>query len=250
MTRELHAEWTKLRTLSSTAWLLLATCALTVLVGTLVSTAVSASDGPQDLPKLVLGGIQYGQATMVVLACLTVCAEYGTGTIGPTLVAMPRRLRVFAAKAVVVSVLAAVCGVLGVAGSLVAGRFVVASDGFAALPLTDGATLRAAAGTVLYLGLVALLSLGLATALRDSGVAIMTVLSVLYAVPILTRLVASEHWKLRLEKYAPMKAGLSVQATKNLAALPLSPWHGLGVLALYTAGCLALGALLFRLRDA
>ncbi|MEV5572481.1 ABC transporter permease [Spirillospora sp. NPDC052269] len=250
MTRELHAEWTKLRTLSSTAWLLLATCALTVLVGALVTAGTRASDGPQDLPKLVLGGVQYGQATMVVLACLVVGAEYGSGTIGPTLVAMPRRLRVFAAKSVVVSGLACVVGVLGVVGSLLVGRVVLSSDGFDSFPLTDGSTLRAAAGTVLYLGLIALLSLGLATALRDSGVAIMVVLSVLYAVPVLTRLLSSDHWKWRLEKYAPMKAGLSVQATKNLAALPLSPWHGLGVLALYALACLCLGALLFRWRDA
>ncbi|WP_026416001.1 ABC transporter permease [Actinomadura oligospora] len=250
MRRELHAEWTKLRTLSSTAWLLLATPALTVLVGALVTAGTGVSDGPQDLPKLVLGGVQYGQATMVVLACLAVGAEYGTGTIGPTLVAMPGRLRVLAAKSLVVCGFAVVAGVVGVVGSLLIGRVVLASDGLDSFALADGATLRAAAGTVLYLGLVALLSLGLATALRDSGAAIITVLSVLYAVPILTRLVSSEHWKRRLEKYAPMKAGLSVQATKNLAELPLSPWHGLGVLALYAVGCLCLGALLFRLRDA
>lgn len=250
MTRALHAEWTKLRTLSSTAWLLLATCALTVLVGALVAAGVGASDGPQDPARLVLGGVQYGQATVVVLACLAVGSEYGTGTIGPTLVATPRRLVVFAGKSAVVLGLALVAGVVGVAGSLAVGRFVLDSDGFASVPLGDGPTLRAAAGTVLYLGLVALLSLGLATALRDSGAAIITVLSVLYAVPILTRLVSSDHWKRRLEKYAPMKAGLSIQTTKNLGALPLSPWDGLGVLALYAAGCLLVGALVFRLRDA
>ncbi|MFC4911580.1 ABC transporter permease [Actinomadura gamaensis] len=244
MRRELHAEWTKLRTLPSTVWLLLATCALTVLVGALVTASFRPEDGPQDGPKSALGGVQYGQATMVVLACLAIGAEYGTRTIVPTLTVMPRRLRVFAAKSLVVTGFAAVVGTLGTVASLFAGRLAMP------LSLTDGATLRAAAGTVLYLMLVALLSLGLATALRDSGVAIITVLSVLYAVPILTRLVSSDTWKRRLEKYAPMKAGLSVQVTKNLSALPLSPWHGLGVLALYAAACLLLGATLFRLRDA
>ncbi|MCP2334801.1 ABC transporter permease [Actinomadura rupiterrae] len=250
MRRELHAEWTKLRTVGSTAWLLAATSALTVLVGVLVMAGVHGSDGPQDLPKLALGGVQYGQVTMVVLACLAVGAEYGTGTIGPTLVAMPNRFRVFAAKTLVVAAAAAAVGALGTAASLVIGRLVMSSDGLPPLPLSDGPTLRAALGTVLYLALVALLSLGLATALRDSGVAVITVLSILYAMPIATRLVSSEHWKRRLEKYAPMKAGLSIQSTKNLAALPLSPWHGLGILALYATACLALGFALFRLRDA
>ncbi|MEV4256898.1 ABC transporter permease [Spirillospora sp. NPDC049652] len=250
MRRELHAEWTKLRTLPSTAWLLLATCALTVLVGSLVAAGRGASNGPEDLPKLALGGVQYGQATMVVLACLAVGAEYGTRTIVPTLVTMPWRLRVLLAKSVVVGGLAVAAGTVGVVTSLLVGRVVLTSNGSPALALADGPTLRAAAGTVLYLGFVALLSLGVATALRDSGAAIITVLSVLYAVPILTRLVSSDHWKRRLEKYAPMKAGLSVQTTKNLAALPLSPWQGLGVLALYAAGAVLVGALLFRLRDA
>ncbi|RFU37661.1 ABC transporter permease [Actinomadura logoneensis] len=250
MRRELRAEWTKLWTLPSTARLLSATCALTVLVGALVTAGTRASDGPQDLPKLVLGGVQYGQATMVVLACLAVGAEYGTRTIVPTLVAMPWRLRVLLAKSAVVWCVALAAGTVGTVASLLVGRAVLASNGVAAPALTDGPTLRAAAGTVLYLGFVALLSLGTATVLRDSGGAIITVLGVLYAVPILTRLVSSDHWKRRLEKYAPMKAGLSVQATKNLSALPLSPWQGLAVLAAYAAGAALIAALLFRSRDA
>ncbi len=45
--------------------------------------------------------------------------------------------------------------------------------------------LRAAAGSVLYLVLIALLSLGLATAVRDSAAAIGLVLGLLYVFPIL-----------------------------------------------------------------
>jgi ABC-2 type transport system permease protein len=47
-----------------------------------------------------------------------------------------------------------------------------------------------------------------------------------------------------------MTAGLCIQATANLRSLPLTPWQGLGVLALWAAGAFTIGALIFRFRDA
>jgi ABC-2 type transport system permease protein len=47
-----------------------------------------------------------------------------------------------------------------------------------------------------------------------------------------------------------MSAGLAIQATRGLQRLPVAPWHGLGILALYAAGALAVGAVLFAVRDA
>jgi ABC-2 type transport system permease protein len=38
--------------------------------------------------------------------------------------------------------------------------------------------------------------------------------------------------------------------TTGLHSLPLTPWQGLGVLALWAAGALIHGGLMFRLRDA
>jgi ABC-2 type transport system permease protein len=45
-------------------------------------------------------------------------------------------------------------------------------------------------------------------------------------------------------------AGLDVQATRNLHALPIAPWFGLGILAAWTAAALLSGGLLLGLRDA
>ena len=47
-----------------------------------------------------------------------------------------------------------------------------------------------------------------------------------------------------------MTAGLYVQATVGLDTLPLTPWQGLGITALWALGALALGAAVLRLRDA
>ena len=107
--------------------------------------------------------------------------------------------------------------------------------------LRIGPTLRAAAGSVLYLALVALLSLGAATALRDSAVAITVVLGLLYIFPVLGDVILSPQWQHRIERWAPMNAGLAIQATRNPGTLPIGPWAGLGVLTAWAAAALLAG---------
>jgi ABC-2 type transport system permease protein len=176
----LHAEWTKLRTLPATPWLLLAVVAATVLAA----------------------------------------------------------------------------GTLGVLGSLAAGRAILPGNGFTAangyppLSLADEPTLRAAAGTVLYLVLVALLALGVGAVARDTAAALTVVLALLLLAPLITGLVGDPRWQERLDSLAPMTAGLAVQATTRLDSLPIGPWPGLGVLAAYAAAAaLLLGAAAFVNRD-
>jgi ABC-2 type transport system permease protein len=47
-----------------------------------------------------------------------------------------------------------------------------------------------------------------------------------------------------------MSAGLAIAATAGLRALPLTPWQGLGVLALWAAAALMAGGLALARRDA
>jgi len=256
----LHAEWTKLRTLAGPAWLLAATVALTVAVSAAATAAVRCPSGtacPVDTTKLSLTGIELGQALVAILAVLAISGEYSTGMIRTTLTAMPRRSAVLGAKALILAGLVLAAGAIAVGGSLLAGRVLLpghgftAARGFPALSLAHGPTLRAAAGSVLYLALIALLSLGVATAVRDSAAAIGTVLGLLYLFPIIaTALARNEHWHRHLEQIGPMTAGLSIQATTGLRGLPISPWAGLGVLAAWAAAALLAGGLLLRLRDA
>jgi ABC-2 type transport system permease protein len=101
-----------------------------------------------------------------------------------------------------------------------------------------------------YLALIALLSLGIATALREAAVAIGVVLGLLYLVPILAFAVGNANLSRLLQPIGPMTAGLAIQAITGLGTLPISPWAGLGVLAAWAAGALLLGGLLLRVRDA
>ncbi len=256
----LHAEWTKLRTVSGPAWLLAGTTVLIVAVSAAATAAVKCPVGtvcPVDTPKLSLTGIEFGQAVVAILAVLVISGEYSTGMIRITLTAMPRRSAVLAAKAVLVAGLVLAAGALAVAGSVLAGRVILPGHGFTPgrgfplLSLADGPTLRAAAGSVLYLALIALLSLGIATVVRDSAVAVGVVLGLLYLSPIILGALGGDPvWTHRLERYAPMSAGLTIQDTIGLRGLPISPWGGLGVLAVWAAGAMLAGGLVLRWRDA
>jgi ABC-2 type transport system permease protein len=254
----LRAEWTKLRTVASTGWLLLGAAVLTVAVGTAAAAAATCPAGgcQADPAKLSLTGVQAGQAIVAVIAVLAISNEYSTGMIRVTLTAMPRRLTVLAAKAALVAGLVLVAAAVGVLVSVLAGRLIMPGHGFTAahgyppLSLGDGPDLRAACGSVLYLVLIALLSLGVATAVRETAVAIGLVLGLLYVFPIVTSVIANQHWQRHLEQIGPMTAGLYIQTTTDLRSLPLTPWQGLGVLAAWAAGALLVGGLVLRFRDA
>jgi ABC-2 type transport system permease protein len=191
-----------------------------------------------------------------VLAVLVISSEYSTGMIKTTLTAMPRRFAVLAAKATVLTGLVLPAAIVGVAGSLLAGREILpgqgftAAHGFALLSLAHGPTLRAAVGSVLYLALVGLLSLGVTVIVRDSAVSIGAALALIYLAPILALVIGNPVWQRRIERYAPTSAGLTIQDTTGLAHLPIGPWGGLAVLAIWSAATLLAGGLLLRFRDA
>jgi ABC-2 type transport system permease protein len=254
----LHAEWTKLRTVASTGWLLLGAAVLTAAVSMAADASATCSPGgcQADTAKLSLTGVQAGQAIVAIIAVLAVSNEYSTGMIRITLTAMPRRLTVLAAKAALITGLVLVAAAVAVLASVLAGRLILPGHGFTAahgyppLSLGNGPVLRAACGSVLYLALIALFTLGVATAVRETAVAIGFVLGLLYVFPVVTSVIGNQHWQRHLEQIGPMTAGLDIQATAGLKSLPLTPWEGLGVLALWAAGALVIGALIFRFRDA
>jgi ABC-2 type transport system permease protein len=254
----IHAEWTKLRTTPGATLLLVATVVLTVGVGVLTTGSAScrAAGCGVDATRQALAGIQLGQAVVAVLAVLVVGGEYGSGMIRTTLQAVPRRATMLAAKSVIVTGVVLAAGTVAVLGCVLVGRLILPGRGFSAehgygpMSLADGPTLRAVTGSVLYLGLIGLLSLGAATAVRESASAVGIVLALLYLFPLIAHLVTSPQWQRHLEQAGPGTAGLSVQATIGLRDLSIGPWAGLGVLALWAAGALLVGGLLLRLRDA
>jgi ABC-2 type transport system permease protein len=93
-------------------------------------------------------------------------------------------------------------------------------------------------------------SFGIATAVRDVAICVGIVLGLLYLFPVLSLVISNPGWRRLPQRTTPMTAGLRLPASAGLSALSISPWAGLGVLAVCAAAALLVGGLLLRLRDA
>ena len=215
------AEWTKLRTAPGTGWLILGAAVITVALSALAAAAASGcppgSECGDDPIGTSLTGVQLGQVVIAILAVQVVGGEHGTGMLRTTLVAVPQRLWVLAAKALVVGGAVLVSAVVGVAGSLIAGHLLLPA--WLPLSLTDADTLRASVAAVAYLVLIGCLSLGIAVALRDSAVAVGAVLALLFLFPLVRLSVSDPTWQHRIDQINPSTAGFAVLIAWATAAL-------------------------------
>ena len=261
MTGALRAEWTKARTVPSTGWLLLLVVFAMVGLGFAVTATLRIEDRAQDpcvldTPKLSLAGVHVAQVGAGILGVLLATSEYTTGTISPTLAAVPRRWAVLASKCALAAALVAGAAVVGVVTALLLARSTLLGRGFTAATGYPGSTVledltqRGALGTVLYLVLIALLGLGIGHLVRDPGAAVTLLLTLLFVAPLVAMFVSDPRWQLRIRRYAPTDAGLVIQSTRDLADQPISPWWGLALLAGYTLTAVAAGGIALRARDA
>jgi ABC-2 type transport system permease protein len=255
----LRAEWTKLRTVRSSWWALGLVFGLTVLMSAFICSTVSTSGKPpgdsgEDTLMLSLGGVLFGQFAVVALAVVAITTEHATGTIRATFAANPRRHAVLGAKAAVVAGVVLAVGLVGSFLAFLATQPILHDNGFVSvngyqpLSLGDGASLRAVAGSAVFLALLALLALGVGAMLRHTGAAITTVLALMF-VPLIAAGMLPESAQDTVQRIAPMTAGICIQTTPGHGA-PLSPGAGIAVLAAWAAAAMLGGLWLIGRRDA
>ncbi|MFJ4044255.1 ABC transporter permease subunit [Microbacterium sp. NPDC089987] len=191
----LRSESIKLISLRSNRAMLVSIVLLSLAVS--LALAVTMADaGVPDLPsvgfmldEITLGTVLFGQLVAVVLGVMAISGEYASGSIQPTMIAVPTRTPVLLAKACVVFVAATATGLVGAFGS-----WAVTLPFFDALGLAVGLTapgvLPALVGAAVYLGLSAILGLGIGALLRAvapsvAGAVVLTLLMpvVLSALP-------------------------------------------------------------------
>jgi ABC-2 type transport system permease protein len=235
----LRAEWQKLRTVSDLAVLVVLTVILTIAVSAI--SAVVAGPGDTDPGRAVLLGVEVGQAVAAIAGVQILAGEFGTRLIGATLLALPRRGRVLAAKGLLLSASVGGAAVVAVLGSLAIGRSLLTVP-------SSGALARAVTLSILHLILVALLGLGVGALVRSAVAAVTVVLGLLYLMPILLPMFPDPHLQRLLYRLTPGTAVQSLQSTTY--DLPLRPWAALGVVALWTAVALTVGTASFVRRDA
>ncbi|WP_152192395.1 ABC transporter permease [Georgenia satyanarayanai] len=265
--RVLRSEWVKLWSLRSTYWTIALTLLAMLMLAVLMAFAAGAvaSEGftPDEvgLDGLTVLGTAYGMAQLViaVLGVLVVTGEYSTGMIRSSLTAVPTRLPVLVAKAVLVAVVSFVVGVVGIALAYVATMPMLADAGGPA-DLGDPDTLRMFWGTGLYLAAVGLFGLAIGTLVRHSAGAIAVVVGVLLILPTVLQLAMNGlDWLRDIYPYLPTTAGDRIitaggpgEAMSGMPGLPelLDPWVGYGVFMIYVVVALLAAAVLLRRRDA
>ena len=258
----LRSEFTKIRSVRSTYWSLLALIVVTIGFGTLSSVGaaqhasqLSATGRAKflvtfDPTQQSLAGLILGQLIVAVLGCLTVTSEYSTGMIRTSLTVMPRRGTLFAAKGLVFAAVALITGLVASFASFFLGQALMSGQRVNAT-LDDPNVLRAVLGGGLFLAACGMLAYGLGAVLRHTAGAITAAIALLFVTFILVNLLPSS-WQDHIDKWIPFNAGSQIWATNTHTGQPdmLPAWTGFAVFSTYAAIAVAAGMILFRARDA
>jgi hypothetical protein len=249
----LRSEWTKLRSVRSTAWSLAAAFVLTIALASIASAVVvnhwphmsphdRATFQPMNVAQV---GVQLAQLAIGVLGVLLITAEYSTGMIRASMSAVPRRLPVLGSKAVVY---AAVTFALMAPASLVAffASQAILSDRHIETTFGAPGVPRAVFGAALYLTVIGLFGLGLGAIVRNTAGGIAAFAGIMFVLPPLMNVLPSS-WNSAASPYLPLQAGERIMSLHR--GNQLAPWTGFGVLCLYAAVSLLIAAVLLRRRD-
>jgi len=251
--RVLRSEWIKMRSLRSTALTLAAGFALMVAIGWIFGWASNGhwSEMRPDEQALfspidvTLAGYNLAQLAIGVLGVLLVTGEYATGMIRATFGAVPQRLPVLWAKAILYA---------GVTFALMLAAAFVAFIGGQQLLGTHGTTvsadgaLRAMVGVAGYLALIGVFSVALGFIIRSTAGGVATLFALLLVLPSLGLLLPAS-WREHLLPYLPSNAGATMFSVRT-ATDALSSTTSLLVLLAWVATALAGAALVLKRRDA
>ncbi|MGW3569185.1 ABC transporter permease [Streptomyces sp. NPDC000941] len=179
------AEWIKIRTVRSTLWTLLLSLVVSVGLGILVGHSMSASFAGMDRERqenfdpVEAGflGLTVGQIALVVFGVLQIGAEYTSGTIRGSLLAVPRRGVFYGAKVAATMLTALVFSLFTVYITFFAAQWALGPQG---VSLGDPGVLRATLGAWAYLTLMCAFSIGVATMLRSTALTLGIMIPLLF----------------------------------------------------------------------
>lgn len=248
-----RSEWTKFWSVRSTAWSLVVM--LVAVLGICVLATTVGTGGPhthvQDPTRRSLTGLFIAQLAIGVLGVLVMSAEYGTGSIRSTLAAMPRRPVVLSAKIIVLGVVSLVVGqVLSFTAFFLGQALLPSVVGHATL--SQPGVARAVVGSGIFLAVLGLLALGLATIIRHTAGAIAAYVAIVLVLPLIVQALPTSIVH-AVTRYLPEAIGLNILSTNSspFAGTPIfSPWVGLAILSGYAVAALAIGGRLMVRRDA
>lgn len=257
--RLMHAEWTKIRSVPSTMWSLLAFVVVAIGFSTLVAAVIAHqwnAPGPHpnhvrlvtDPTSIIFGaGFGIGQLALCVLGVIVITSEYSSGAIRSSLLAVPHRLSWLAAKAVVFALIDAVLSAITVFAVFFISTGILHSH--IDITLSQPGVTRAVIGGILYLTVLGLFALAVGGLIRHTAGAIASVIALVIVVPPLVSLIPGTIAN-HVAGYLPTSAGMLVTQTTQQSGDVLSAWQGFGVFCAWTALLLAACGWLLVRRDA
>ncbi|WP_328719386.1 ABC transporter permease [Streptomyces sp. NBC_00247] len=252
----LTSEWTKIRTVSSTTWTLISAFVVTVAMGAALSALfrsrfddLDATERATFDPTFVsFSGMILGQLAMVVFGVLVVGTEYSSGMIRTSLAAVPRRGTLLFSKIAVAGALALVVGLITSFIAFLLGQALLGDHG---TDLGADNVLRAVVGGGLYMGLIAVFSMGVAAMLRSSMLSLGILMPFFFLV---SQILSSVPGAKTVARYFPDQAGSKIMQVVPDAMgsdkAPYGPWAGLGIMLIWVVAALVGGYLVLRKRDA
>jgi ABC-2 type transport system permease protein len=273
-----RSEFTKLRSVRSTYWALLALVVACVGIGALFSWGQTQRllriesgtrfDGGKVPPgfaahiaaqihaqaaSISLFGLLIGQLIIIVLGAIVITSEYSTGMIRTSLSVMPRRGTVFAAKSIVFGLVALAVGLVTSFLAFFTGQAILSSQ-HVSTTLGHHDVLRTVIGGGLFLAVCGLLSFGIGAMLRHTAGAIAAGIGLLFVVWILSQFLPGppSGWfgQADIDKWIPFNAGSSIWEHQANGLHPFSPWIGFAVFCAYAAAAIVGGLVVFLRRDA
>jgi ABC-2 type transport system permease protein len=251
----LRSEWTKLRSVRSTFWALTVTVVLGVALGAVISAVTahsyarfSAADKLSwDPTGISQSGMAIAQVAIAVLGVLCISSEYSSGMIRTSLIAVPKRGRVLAAKALVFAGVTFVVGEVTCFAAFFVGQALISGHAPHAA-LGDPGVARAVAGGGLYLAALAVLSVAAGALLRHAAAAITCMIAILFVLPAIAQALP-DSWRNPVTEFWPTQAGSQLTSVYH-SAHTLQPWPGFGVMCLFIAIVYAIALTLLDRRDA
>lgn len=247
------SEWTKLRSVRSTRYSLIAAVLFTIGLATLACAVVShhyPSMSPRDKAdfhplEVNLVGVQLAQLAIGILGILVITAEYSTGMIRASMTAVPKRLPVLWGKALIYGLVTAALMIPAILIAFFIGQSILSTHHINAT-FADPGVARALFGAALYLTVVGLFGLGLGAIVRNTAGGIAAFVAIMFVLPPLMNVLPAS-WNNAASPYLPLAAGEAIMSVTP--GNHLSPWVGLALFGGYAAAALAVGAVVLVRRD-
>lgn len=253
-TQVIRSEWTKIRSVASTVWTLSLAVVVTIALGMLISALsksefenMNARDRLSFDPTFIsFAGMSLGQLALIVFGVLVVSNEYSTGMIRTSLAAVPQRGTFLFSKLAVATLLALV---VGMATSFVAFFLGQAMLGDLSARIGDPGVLRAVIGGGVYMTLIAMFSMGVATMLRSPMLSLGILMPFFF---LISNILGNVSATKKVGQFLPDQAGSKIMQVVVPVDddVPYGPWGGLGIMVLWVLAALIGGYVLLKKRDA